>query len=271
MRDPLDLLHRVFIQGLSKENRILLTTQHHVAHSRLVNEYGTTGLLAMLVKTITMGFVAVLGEYRYYFEVYEGAATEHTEHLKPQHLSHHHPHLSEVQRSNFTGALLHAAHGGGAAHNSTGFMTLQQHSGMEQVYSENPVSFAYYIYGFLLTFSTLFIFVSMMTSVGNYLALSLIDGKSLLVYMEKTGYFADLPWLCLLWGVTIWHVALMILMFYLVNFEFGIAFVIACSTSIIIVIFSLEKVLTAVDESYKVAEDRLNSERAISERAKATA
>lgn len=225
----LEMLYRVFIQGLSKENRILLETQKHVAHSRLVNEYGTTGLLAMLVKTITMGFVAVVGEYRHYFEVYEGAATEHTEHLEK--------HLATLQHHRQSASI-------------EAFLGLRTGEGVHL----KPVSFAYYVYAFLLMFATLAIFVAMMTSIGNYLALSLIDGKGLTYYIEKTGILADLPFLCLLWGVTIWHFALMVLMFFLVNFEFGVVFSILCFISIIIVVVSIAKMLEAVDIALEVAE-----------------
>jgi len=233
-------LHRVFIQGLSKENSVLLKVQTKHVHSRFINQYGTIGLLAMLVKTITMAFVAMLGEFRPYFEIHDygpsssGAPAAHisTQPMAPasQPFTHVLPHIGFLARPG----------GGGDLHWGT-----------------KPVVWEYHAYVFLLMFSTLFIFVSMMTSVGNYLALSLIDEAGLKHYLKRVGVLADLPFLSLIWGVTMWHIALIVLMFYIVDFRFGVIFGIGCSFSIVLVIYSVDVMLDAVD--FALVESEKNS------------
>jgi len=222
-----DTLYRVFFEGMAKEDAVLLETQTKNVHSRFLNQYGTLGLLAMLVKTITMAFVAMLGEFRMYFEIHDGKV---------------HVTVGDYDGvSPNTGSFLGVAKPGGASHGGWG---------------TKPVVWEYYAYVALLMFSTLFIFVSMMSSVGNYLALSLIDDRGLKHYLERVGFLANLPFLSLIWGVTMWHIALIILMFYIVDFSFGVVFAVGCGFSIIVVVVSIAQMLDAVDSALmKVAEE----------------
>jgi hypothetical protein len=219
-----ELFSRVYLQGLSRENSLLVETQSKAAHGRLINEYGTTGLLAMLVKTITMGFVAMLGSFRLYFEleVAEAAAAAADGSVgitEPKFF----PHAS------FLETWISNPHAGLRA----GKMT--------------PCKWQYYLYASLLMLSTLFIFVAMMTSVGNYLALSLIDDRGLKNYLRQVGVVADLPFLSLIWGVTMWHIALIVLMFYIVDTAFGAIFCVACLFSIWLISYGMGSMLSAVD------------------------
>jgi len=226
-----DTLYRVFVEGLAKEDAVLLETQSKNLHARFLNQYGTLGLLAMLVKTITMGFVAVLGEFRMYFEIHDSkihVTTGHYDGVSSQ------------------------------PHSHTAFLGLDKphQSASHEVWGVRPVVWEYYAYTALLMFSTLFIFVSMMSSVGNYLALSMIDDRGLQHYLDRVGFLANLPFLSLIWGVTMWHIALIILMFYIVDFSFGVVFALGCLASIVLVVVSIAKMLDAVDEALlKVAAD----------------
>lgn len=226
-------MYRVFVEGLSKENSVLLEVQCKHVHSRFINQYGTIGLLAMLVKTITMAFVAMLGEFRIYFEINESPSSSIT---PTAHITRQQPMVSHSPSQPLSHVMPHAAF-------------LARPGGRSGAWGTKPVVWEYYAYVFLLMFSTLFIFVSMMSSIGNYLALSLIDEAGLKHYLKKIGFLADLPFLSLIWGVTMWHFALMILMFYIVDFDFGVVFAIGCSISIVIVVLSTSKMLEAVDNA----------------------
>jgi len=234
-----ETLYRVFVLGLSKEDAVLLDTQSKNVHGRFLNQYGTLGLLAMLVKTITMAFVAMLGEFRMYFEIHDDKVHVTTGHAggistEPKAWPHH--------GASFLGFLAGKPH--------------QTVPAGEEPWGVRPVVWEYYAYVGLLMFSTLFIFVSMMTSVGNYLALSLIDDRGLKHYLERVGFLANLPFLSLIWGVTMWHIALIILMFYIVDFSFGVVFAVGCGISIIVVVVSIAQMLDAVDSALmKVAEE----------------
>jgi hypothetical protein len=210
----LGVIYRLYFRGLSRDNRILLKVGGFRVHTRLSNEFSTLGVLAMLVKEIIMIVACEMGEYRSYFEVHgEGRSVS--------------DYLAASQKKASHGAFL-------GERVTTNALRTQ-------------ISLGYYAFAFLLTFSTLCIYVSMMTAVVNFLAINMIDNMVLHDYAEKIGFLQDLPFVALVWGVTLWHAALCVLVYYVLGVKFGIIFSIGCVIALTTIITAMAKMLDAVD------------------------
>jgi hypothetical protein len=221
--NALGVIYRLFFKGLSKDNRILLKVGGFRVHTRLSNEYSTLGVLAMLVKEIIMMISTYLGEYRPYFEVHREGSSD-SDSLAALH--------KKVPHGRF----------------------LPERVRIDAIRTQT--SLGYYVFAFLLTSSTLCIYVSMMSAVCNYIAINMVSNDAVHIYADKIGFLQDLPFVALLWGLTLWHAGLCVLMFYLVGLKFSIVFSIGCVIATITIISGMAKMLDAVDCALDDAEKR---------------
>merc|ERR1711933_328607 len=81
-------------------------------------------------------------------------------------------------------------------------------------------------------------------------ALNQLTDEQVPGYVKATSLYARLPFVTLLWGMILWHVALMILMFGMCSQELGIFYTCACSLTIAIIIRGLLVINSAVEEQW---------------------
>jgi hypothetical protein len=232
---PFRRFYTVFFVGLSKENNALLETHASKVHARVINEYGTIGLLAMLVKTIIMGFLAILPDIQPYFEVGNGPIGHSG---RRGGLAEFYPYFSTTLAAVYP-----------TLSTSVPPLAVAETSGRLP-----PMVWQYWLYTGLLTSSALCIFVSMMTSVGNYMAISMIHEGGLKHYFRRVGILSELPFITLMWGATSWHVALIVLVNQLLGFYPGVIFGVCCSIAIIVVVLGTAQMLEAVDSALLLAQ-----------------
>merc|ERR1711924_562102 len=80
------------------------------------------------------------------------------------------------------------------------------------------------LYAGLVVISSFFMLTAILMSLINMVSVSLITSQQAQHYAQDSKFAIKLPFLALVYGVFMWHVALGVLMIFMVSLHFGIFF-----------------------------------------------
>lgn len=115
---------------------------------------------------------------------------------------------------------------------------------------EGHLSWWYYIYAGLNVLASFCMLMAILMSLINMIGVCLVTREQVPHYARKASFAIKLPFLALTYGVVVWHIALNLLMFFMIDFWFGIYFFVSCSFAIWVVFDQWGKVIAAVDRAW---------------------
>jgi hypothetical protein len=109
----------------------------------------------------------------------------------------------------------------------------------------------YLLYAALNVGASFFMLMGILMSLGNMIAVGLVTTEQTPLYANEARFAIKLPFLAAVYGVIVWHLALGVLMFYMVGFYFGIYFAVTCSLTLMFVLCCYAHVISTIDEAWR--------------------
>jgi hypothetical protein len=120
-----------------------------------------------------------------------------------------------------------------------------------EIEGQYHVAYGFYAYGSLVALASFFMLTAILMSLINLIAVNLVTKDQVPFYVREAKVTIKLPFLALVYGIVVWHLALGVLMFYMISVWFGVFFWVTCSAALCVVFEKYAEVITAVDGCWR--------------------